>query len=31
VPQSQDGVSIRAEQVHGLKGVDIDFDAHDFY
>jgi hypothetical protein len=31
VPQSQDGVSIRAEQVYGLKGVDIDFDAHDFY
>jgi error-prone DNA polymerase len=32
VLQSQDGVtSIRAEQVHGLKGVDIDFDAHDFY
>jgi len=32
VLQSQDGVtSIRAEQVHGMKGVDIDFDAHDFY
>jgi error-prone DNA polymerase len=32
VLQSQDGVtSIRAEQVHGLRGVDIDFDAHDFY
>jgi error-prone DNA polymerase len=32
VLQSQDGVtSIRAEQVHGLKGVDLDFDAHDFY
>ena len=32
VLQSQDGVtSIRAEQVHGMKGVSIDFDAHDFY
>jgi OB-fold nucleic acid binding domain len=32
VLQSQDGVtSIRAEQVSGLRGVDIDFDAHDFY
>jgi error-prone DNA polymerase len=32
VLQSQDGVtSIRAEQVHGMKGVTIDFDAHDFY
>ena len=32
VLQSQDGVtSIRAEQVHGMKGVDVDFDAHDFY
>ena len=32
VLQSQDGVtSIRAEQVHGMKGVDINFDAHDFY
>jgi error-prone DNA polymerase len=32
VLQSQDGVtSIRAEQVQGMKGVDIDFDAHDFY
>jgi len=32
VLQNQDGVtSIRAEQVHGMKGVDIDFDAHDFY
>ena len=32
VLQSQDGVtSIRAEQVHGMRGVDIDFDAHDFY
>jgi len=32
VLQMQDGVtSIRAEQVHGLRGLDIDFDAHDFY
>jgi error-prone DNA polymerase len=32
VLQSQDGVtSVRAEQVQGLRGVDIDFDAHDFY
>ena len=32
VLQSQDGVtSIRAEQVQGMKGVSIDFDAHDFY
>jgi error-prone DNA polymerase len=32
VLQSQDGVtSIRAEQVHGMKGVSIDFNAHDFY
>jgi error-prone DNA polymerase len=32
VLQSQDGVtSIRAEQVQGMKGVTIDFDAHDFY
>jgi len=32
VLQSQDGVtSIRAEQVQGLRGVDVDFDAHDFY
>jgi error-prone DNA polymerase len=32
VLQNQDGVtSVRAEQMHGLKGVDIDFDAHDFY
>jgi error-prone DNA polymerase len=30
--QSQDGVtSVRAEQVHGMKGLSIDFDAHDFY
>ncbi|HYM24843.1 MAG TPA: error-prone DNA polymerase [Vicinamibacterales bacterium] len=32
VLQVQDGViSVRAEQVNGLKGVDVDFDAHDFY
>jgi len=32
VLQNQDGVtSIRAEQVQGMRGVDIDFDAHDFY
>jgi error-prone DNA polymerase len=32
VLQSEDGVtSIRAEQVQGMKGVNIDFDAHDFY
>ncbi len=32
VLQNQDGVtSIRAEQVHGMPGVDVDFDAHDFY
>jgi DNA polymerase III alpha subunit len=32
VLQNQDGVtSIRAEQVQGMKGVDVDFDAHDFY
>ena len=32
VLQNQDGVtSIRAEQVHGMRGVDVDFDAHDFY
>jgi error-prone DNA polymerase len=32
VLQSQDGVtSIRAEQVHGMTGVDINFNAHDFY
>jgi error-prone DNA polymerase len=32
VLQNQDGVtSVRAEQMQGLKGVDIDFDAHDFY
>ncbi len=30
--QKQDGVtSIRAEQVQGMRGIDVDFDAHDFY
>jgi len=32
VLQNQDGVtSVRAERVQGLRGVDVDFDAHDFY
>jgi error-prone DNA polymerase len=32
VLQNQDGVtSIRAEQVQGMRGLDVDFDAHDFY
>jgi error-prone DNA polymerase len=32
VLQNQDGVtSIRAEHVHPMPAVDIDFDAHDFY
>jgi error-prone DNA polymerase len=32
VLQSQDGViSVRAEQIYGLRGLAIDFDAHDFY
>ena len=32
VLQNQDGVtSIRAEQVQGMRGVDVDFDAHDFH
>ena len=32
VLQNQDDVtSVRAEQVQGLKGANIDFDAHDFY
>jgi error-prone DNA polymerase len=32
VLQNQDGVtSVRAEEVHGMRGVDVDFDAHDFY
>ena len=32
VLQNQDGVtSIRAEAIRGMRGVDVDFDAHDFY
>ena len=32
VLQNQDGVtSVRAEAVHGMRGLDIDVDAHDFY
>jgi len=32
VLQNQDDVvSVRAEEVQGLAGVDVDFDAHDFY
>jgi error-prone DNA polymerase len=32
VLQNQEGVtSVRAEAVHGLRGLDVDFDAHDFY
>jgi error-prone DNA polymerase len=32
VLQNQDGVtSIRADHVQGMRGVDVDFDAHDFY
>jgi error-prone DNA polymerase len=32
VLQNQEGVtSVRAEAVHGMRGVDVDFDAHDFY
>jgi error-prone DNA polymerase len=32
VLQNQDGVTaVRAEVIRGLKGVEIDFDAHDFY
>ena len=32
VLQNQDGVtSVRAEQVLGMRGVSVDFDAHDFY
>jgi error-prone DNA polymerase len=32
VLQNQDGVtSVRAEQIQRLRGVDVDFDAHDFY
>jgi len=32
VLQHQDGVvAVRAEQVQGMRGLDVDFDAHDFY
>jgi hypothetical protein len=32
VLQNQDGVtSVRAERIQRLRGVDVDFDAHDFY
>ncbi len=32
VLQNQEGViSVRAERVNGMRGVDVDFDAHDFY
>jgi error-prone DNA polymerase len=32
VLQNQDGVTaVRAEAVHGMRGMDLDFDAHDFY
>jgi error-prone DNA polymerase len=32
VLQNQDGVtSVRADEVHGMRGVGVDFDAHDFY
>jgi error-prone DNA polymerase len=32
VLQNQDGVtSVRAEQVSAMRGIDVDFDAHDFY
>jgi error-prone DNA polymerase len=32
VLQNQDGVtSVRAEQVQGMPGIDVNFDAHDFY
>jgi error-prone DNA polymerase len=32
VLQNQDGVTaVRADAVRGLRGVDVDFDAHDFY
>ena len=32
VLQNEDGVtSVRAEQIQRLHGVDVDFDAHDFY
>jgi error-prone DNA polymerase len=32
VLQNQEGViSVRAERLQGMRGVDVDFDAHDFY
>jgi hypothetical protein len=32
VLQHQDGVvAVRAETVHGLPGLGVEFDAHDFY
>jgi error-prone DNA polymerase len=32
VLQNQDGVtSVRADEVHGMRGPDVDVDAHDFY
>ena len=32
IMQNQDGViSVRAEQVHGMRGINVDVDAHDFY
>jgi error-prone DNA polymerase len=32
VLQNQEGVTtVRAEAIHGLRGVEVDFDAHDFY
>jgi error-prone DNA polymerase len=32
VLQKQEGVtSVRAEDVRGMRGIDVDFDAHDFY
>ena len=32
VLQNQDGVtSVRAERVQAMRGIDVDFDAHDFY
>ena len=32
VLQNLEGVtSVRAEAVYGMRGIDIDFDAHDFY
>ena len=32
VLQNQDGVTaVRAEQIQGMRGIDIDFNAHDFY